>query len=63
MPTLSGRETGKLSEGLRDAFDNDALEEFLYTMLDKRLADISLASSYKARVFRLIKQPIVRAGC
>jgi Trypsin-like peptidase domain/Effector-associated domain 1 len=55
MSTLSGRQAKELSEGLRDAFLADALDEFLYFVLDKRREDITLASDYRSRVFRLIR--------
>jgi hypothetical protein len=57
MPTLSGKQTGRLSEALRDAFVNvDALEEFLDVMLEKRLENIvSLKLNYQTVAFKLIK--------
>lgn len=55
MSTLNGRQTQKLSEGLRETFTPDALDEFLYIMLDRRREDITLDNSYAARVFRLIR--------
>ena len=55
MSTLNGRQAKELSEGLRDAFLPDALDELMYFSLDKRREDITLASDYRARVFRLIR--------
>ena len=57
MPTLSGKQTGRLSEALREAFVSvDALEEFLDVMLEKRLENIvSLKLNYQTVAFKLIK--------
>src|SRR5579863_7297023 len=57
MPTLSGSQTGRLSEALREAFVSvDALEEFLDVMLEKRLENIvSLKLNYQTVAFKLIK--------
>jgi Effector-associated domain 1/Trypsin-like peptidase domain len=57
MPTLSGKQTGRLSEVLREAFVSvDALEEFLDVMLEKRLENIvSLRLNYQTVAFKLIK--------
>ena len=55
MSTLSGHQAKELSEGLRNAFLPDALDEFLYFALDKRREDITLAPDYRSRIFRLIR--------
>jgi hypothetical protein len=55
VSTLSGRQAKELSDALRDAFLPDALDEFLYFVLDKRREDITLAPDYRSRVFRLIR--------
>jgi hypothetical protein len=57
MSILSGKQTGRLSEALREAFVSvDALEEFLDVMLEKRLENIvSLRLNYQTVAFRLIK--------
>jgi len=57
MPILSGKQTGRLSDALRDAFVSvDALEEFLDVMLEKRLENVvSLKLSYQTIAFKLIK--------
>ena len=57
MPTLSGKQTGRLSDALRDAFVNvDALEAFLDIMLEKRLENIvSLKLNYQTVAFKLIR--------
>jgi hypothetical protein len=55
VSTLSGRQAKELSEGLRDAFLPDALDELLYFGLDKRREDITMAEDYRSRVFRLIR--------
>lgn len=57
MPTLSGKQTGELSEALRETFGSvPALEEFLYTTFEKRLADlVGYGANYKTIAFQLIR--------
>jgi Trypsin-like peptidase domain/Effector-associated domain 1 len=56
MGQVDGRQASQLSEGLREAFTPDALDEVLFYALDVRREDITLADNYRARVFQLIRQ-------
>jgi hypothetical protein len=56
MAQLNGVQTKRLSEALRDAFGPDALDEFLFYMLDVRREDLSLADVYTTRTFRLVRE-------
>lgn len=54
---LTGSQTGRLRDGLLDAFEEDALEMFLLVELNKRLSHLtSSRDSYDYRVFRLIRR-------
>jgi Trypsin-like peptidase domain/Effector-associated domain 1 len=53
--TLSGRLAEQLSDGLREAFLADALDELLLFALDRRREDITLATDYRSRAFKLIR--------
>ena len=55
MGQLSGSQASQLSEALRDAFVPDALDELLFFALDVRREDITMAGSYRTRVFQLIR--------
>ena len=45
MSTLTGKQTAKLNDALDDAFDSvDALDDFLWEMLDKKLQNLAIAS-------------------
>jgi hypothetical protein len=57
MPTLSGRLSRRLNEALDDAFDSpEALDEFLFEMLDKRLHNVSADKDLQVRRFQLIRK-------
>jgi hypothetical protein len=56
MAQLNGAQAKRLSEALRDAFAPDALDEFLFYMLDVRREDLSLADAYTTRAFQLIRR-------
>ena len=57
MPTLSGKQTGKLNGALDDAFDSvDALDDFLWEMLDKRLHNLAIASDARILRSKLIRK-------
>lgn len=56
MSEITGAQARRLSDALRDAFRPDALDEFLYYMLDVRREDLTLADTYPARAFQLIRQ-------
>ena len=57
MPTLSGKQTGKLNDALDDAFDSvDALDDFLWEMLDKRLHNLAIASDARILRSKLIRK-------
>jgi hypothetical protein len=57
MPTLSGKQSRKLNEALDDAFDGiEALDEFLWEMLDKRLHNVAYGGDAQILRFKLIKK-------
>src|SRR6266567_3194384 len=57
MPTLSGRLSRRLNEALDDAFDGpEALDEFLFEMLGKRLHNVSADKDLQVRRFQLIRK-------
>jgi hypothetical protein len=56
MPTLNGAQSRKLSEALDDAFDSvDALDEFLWEMLDQRLHNVAYGGNARTLRFKLIR--------
>ena len=55
MAHLNGAQTKRLSDALRDAFEPDNLDMFLYYMLDVRREDYTLADTYRARAHQLIR--------
>ena len=57
MPTLSGKQSRKLNEALDDAFDSvEALDEFLWGMLDKRLHNVAYGGDAQILRFKLIRK-------
>ena len=57
MPTLGGKQTGKLNDALDDAFDSvDILDDFLWEMLDKRLHNLAIASDARTLRSKLIRK-------
>lgn len=57
MPTLSGKLSKRLNEALDDAFDSpEALDEFLFEMLGKRLHNVSADKDLQIRRFQLIRK-------
>jgi hypothetical protein len=57
MATLSGKQSRKLNEALDDAFDSvEALDEFLWGMLDKRLHNVAYGGDAQILRFKLIRK-------
>ncbi|HEY3907495.1 MAG TPA: trypsin-like peptidase domain-containing protein [Streptosporangiaceae bacterium] len=56
MAQITGAQAQRLSEALRTAFGPDALDEFLFYMLDLRREDLTLADAYTTRAFQLIRR-------
>jgi hypothetical protein len=57
MPTLSGKQSRSLSEALDDAFDSvEALDEFLWEMLGKRLHNVAYGGDAQVLRFKLIRK-------
>jgi hypothetical protein len=55
MAQLSGKQTGQLSDALRDAFLPDGLDQLLLYALEIRREDLSLDGDYRARLYSILR--------
>ena len=56
MGQLSGKQTSRLSDALRDAFPPDGLDQLLFYALNIRREDLTLDNDYRTRLFRILRQ-------